>query len=818
MWKNYFKIAYRSLLKWKLYSVINLLGLSIGTACCVLIMLYIKEEWTFDQFHQDVDSIYRAWVKEHLPEEEIFNTVTPLVLGPTLKDQFPELEYSCRITSFTSNIQKEEEEEPEPIYMVDADFFQIFDFKLLEGEAKSVLNNPNSIVITEAIAKKYFGKPRPLEESLSIQIGNDYRNYIIKGIVAKPPSNSSLQFNILLPFSNDKWLYNERQRQSWGFVIGETYFKVRSDADIAQIEQKVASFIDQKLGGMGFRAGEYQIGFQPFIDIHLNNEYPVGIVPVSDWRYTYILSAIALLILILASINFTTLSIGRSFSRALEVGIRKVVGASRSQLIGQYWTEAIFIAFLAVIIGIGLAKIGLPLFNNLTSKQLSFHFDFVLVFFLTILVLITGLLSGIYPALVISGFSPLKALNGAIVNTGNNRQHVLRFLVGVQFMLSIGLIACTFIMRNQLRYLQNKNLGFKKENVLVVPYSVSLSAGGGLMGILEDGRKKSELLIEELEKIPNVLKVTAPAHRFGVSGWMTLGYNDPSENRIKRFKVNAVDNNYLTTMGIELEAGRNFSSDVGTDQFNSVIVNSAFARMYDWINPVGQKLPEPFSNFQVIGLTKDFHFNSLHSPIEPLLLVLDPVPLIRKAGDINIGQMPNPKVTIRVAPQNLPQTIANIKDKWQELVPDQKFDFSFLDETINQQYSQEAKMSKILLTATIMAILIACLGLFGMATLVVARRTKEIGIRKVMGASTSSIMFMLNWPFAFMMIVATLLASPFVWYFMNKWLQDFAYHVKISPFTFFIAGLSALIIALLTISYQSLRAALSNPVEALRYE
>ncbi len=817
MIQNYLKIAFRNLLKGRIYSLINIFGLSIGTALCILIMLFVKDEWTFDTFHSKKDRIYRSWVKEHFQGELFFNTVTPVPMGQVMRDELPEFEAVARFTTINPQVKKGELTESERVHVVEASFFDIFDFELLKGKADLVFDNLHNVVITEEMAVKYFGFNEPIGETLSLQIGDVWTDFLVSGIIETAPTNSSIQYTFLIPFENVKNFISERARQSWTNVSMETYALLREGADWKTVEGKMAPVFNRQVADI-YEPGEYEVGLQPLTDIHLNNDFPAGIAPVSDWRYPYILSAIAILILLLAAINFTTLSVGRSISRSKEVGVRKVSGARRSQLMFQFWSEAILTAFIALILGVFWAEMALPTFNEVADKSLTLAFDGFNLSLLVGLAIVVGLISGIYPAFVLSGFSPLQSLRGMISKKGTDKHLILRALVGFQFTLSITLIVSTLIMQNQMEYLQNKNLGFDKEQVLVLPYNETPTMERRFSDVYQTGVQYAELLKNELAGTEGIKDITTSSHVFGTPGWMGIGYTDRETQKFRRFTGNGIDYNYLDMMDIELISGRNFSKDIATDRTNSVIINEAMVKWLDTENPIDQALPTPFEGFKIIGVTKDFNYSSLHSEVGPLAMMIEPIAMLRVAPDLVWGDRPTPKISIKLASDDLRKTISNIETAWSKVAPEQDFNYSFMDDNLNAMYEAENRLSGILSFATLLAIFIACLGLFGIATLTVARRTKEIGVRKILGATTLDLVFLLNSRFSIMVIIASILATPVAWYFMSGWLEDFAYRIDIGWSTFVLAGIFALMIVWLAVSYQSIRAALGNPVEALRYE
>ncbi|MCW5923291.1 MAG: ABC transporter permease [Saprospiraceae bacterium] len=805
------KLALRNLLKHKGPGFINITGLSIGTAIVILLSLYVWDEWTFDRFHSKSDRVYRAWAKEHFKGDVFFNTVTPVVLGQELRDNFPEIQQVARYYTVNTLTKKGNFSELEEVHFAEPSFFKVFDFKLLRGKAENVLSDMHSAIITEEIGLKYFGDPFPIGQTLTLQTNGEWTHFTVTGVIEKAPGNSSIQYGIVVPFEKGKSQMSEEARTSWTNVIVETYILLDEANKVKELEAKLAPFVDGKVAS-DYQPGEYVVGFQPLTDIHLNRDFPLGIAPVSDKRYSYILAGIALLILGLACINFTTLAVGRSVMRAKEVGVRKATGATRGQLMAQFWNEAVFTAGVSVVLGLLLAWSALPFFNDLADKQLALNFSPQTLFLLAGLALTTGLISGIYPALVLSGFKPALTLRGVVSKIGDNRHTVLRGLVGFQFLLSVLLIISTLVMLRQMNFLQNKNLGYDKEQIVVLPYKRS---GARLTDQWAEGKKTLDLLSNELSGKPGFGNMAMSAHTFGTPGWMSIGYTEPASQKFRNFMFNGVDDQFLPMHGVELASGRNFLRENISDT-KAVIVNEAYAKQFGVES--GQKMPEPFREFEVIGVAKDFNFESLHTAVQPLVLAYDPIGIIRTASDWNFNDTPNPKLSVKVAGGNLPATLSTLRLAWQKIAPDQAFNYAFLDDNIDKQYRAESRLSQLVGMATGLAILIACLGLFGIATLTIAQRTKEIGVRKVLGASVAGITGLLTKDFLKLVLISIVIASPVAYYFMDKWLADFAYRIDIQWWMFAVAGAGAVTVAFLTVSFQSVRAALANPVKSLRSE
>jgi putative ABC transport system permease protein len=805
MIKNYLKVAFRYLLRNKGYTVINTLGLAIGITACVLIMLFVRSEWSYDKFHSKADRIHRVWLQEIYEGQTFTNTITPLPLGAALKANIPDIESTCRVNLFNTLVQYNGNRFNESITMVDSNFFEVFDFNLIEGNREKAFANNNSLVISKEIEKKYFGNGNGIGKSLELQLGTEKFLFTITAIVEKAPQESSIQFDMLIPHSNEKYLFSERARTSgWTSVFGETYVLLKAGVTASETESKLPAMVKQ-IAGKDYVEGEYNLHLQPITDIHLNKKLPAGNQPVSDPAYTYILGTIGLLILLIACINFVTLSVGRSATRAMEVGVRKVMGAERPQLIRQFWGEALLLVLLSVVIAIALSLLLVKPFNAIVSRELVLTFDGFTILFLAGLTIVVGLIAGAYPAIILSAFVPVKVLKGSL-QSGTSIGLFRKGLIAGQFVASIIMIIGTLVVGQQLGFLRNKNLGYNKEHVVVVPINKAR----------KDGTPLAERFKTELQKNSNVTNSTVSLYSFSEPGWMNLGYED-DKKVYRNFRMNAVDVDFADAMNLQIVAGRNFLKDNPADISNSMLVNEALVKEYGWADPIGKKLPGRYEQL-IVGVVKDFHFESLHSKIKPLALVIRPDSMFRWSDDVGFALPPQPRISIRLKAGNLHEQIAALKTDWQKIAGDQDFEFRFLDESLNALYEKEIRFGTVVNYASVVSIFIACMGLFGLATLMVARRTKEIGIRKVLGADVKGLVGLLSKDFAVLVIVAALIAFPIAWWALNKWLEDFAYRISIQWWVFVVGAIAALLVALLTVSFQAIRAALANPVKSLRTE
>jgi len=804
MFKTNLKIALRILARYKEYTAINIAGLAVGIACCFLIMLFVRSEWTYDAFHSKADRIHRVWLNE-VEEGKVFtNTVTPIPLGPAIKNNIPDIETYCRVNNGSGLAHYGNNRFNETVTMVDSNFFSVFDFKLAKGNINTALASINSVVLTEPVARKYFGSEDPIGKSLEIQLGENTVLYTVSAIAKEAPLESSIQYDILIPFSNARYLYAERNiTGGWHQVYGETYVLLKEGATVASAEAKFPAMVKQLLGN-DYKAGAYNLALQNIRDIHLNNKLPAGNEPVSNPVYAYVLAMIGMLILLIACVNFVTLSIGRSTTRAMEVGVRKVLGAERHQLIKQFWSEAVMISIFAFIAGILLAILLLKPFNSLANRELHFHFDLFTILFSIGMLGAIAVIAGFYPAIVLSGSAAVKVLKGGMQASGIG--FFRKGLIVAQFTVSIIMIISTILIGDQLHYLKTKDLGYRKDHLVVIPTN---KPG-------PEGRPLARLFMDEIAKQPQVVSSSVSMFSLLQPGWAALGYYD--DKKIYRdFQMNAVDADFVGTLGLQIIKGRNFDKQNTSDTLNSMIVNEAMVKEYGWKDPIGQKLPGRYQT-QVVGVVKDFNFESLHEKVKPLMLVLKPDSALRKSNDVSFPASGRPRITVRLSEGDLQAQIQLLHTAWKKTAGNQDFEYYFVDERLAARYTEETRLGSIVTAASAISIFIACMGLFGLATLVVAKRTKEIGIRKVLGASVGSIIQLLSKDFLVMVLIASLISFPIAWWAFRHWLEDFAYRVDIRWQVFGLAAVMSLVIALVTVSFQSIRAAISNPVKSLRTE
>ncbi|MFC3881753.1 ABC transporter permease [Algoriphagus namhaensis] len=809
MLKNYFKIAYRNLLKNKAYSLINILGLGVGMACCVLIFMFVQDELSYDSYHENGDRIYRV-IHGSVPNDNATEGAEPspfwvwgnAPVGPALKLDFPEIE---KVVQFSGrgdlllgegdNLQQEE-----GVLFMDSTAFDVFSWKLLEGDPKTALAAPYSVVLTKSTALKYFGEEPALGQAIkasAVAGRSEDGDLTVTGVMEDLPSNSHFKFNLLISLNTFRQTRAE-VFDSWGYVDTYTYLLVNEQFDQEAFQAKVPDFIERRNPETDSDYN-YTIKLEPLSDVYLRSEAQRQPGETGSLTNIYVFSIIGLFILLIAIINFMNLSTARSMERAKEVGIRKSIGADRGSLIFQFLGESLIIVMISAIVGGFLIMLALPWMNDLTGKVFEINQLInwnTIPAFIGIIILI-GILAGSYPALVLSGFRPVMILKG--INKSNARGVNLRKgLVIFQFSLSIALIAGTIIVYNQMGHLLEKDMGFDKEQMVILDFNYDYRV-----------TLVSEALKSELEANPAISSVafsrSVPGSHFP-NAYTTLEMSD-GEMVGQAQPIFQVGLDFIDHFGLELVAGRAYSREFPSDSTSALVINEAAARQYGYSNPediIGKKFDQWGRAGQVIGVVKDFNYISLHREVEPLTLPFE--------------AFASRYVSVKIAQENLPETLASMENVWKELVPHRPFIYSFLDEDFNQQYQSDLRFRQIFTTFSILAILIACLGLLGLATYTAEQRTKEIGIRKVLGANVGNIVGLLSKDFIKLILIAILVSTPVSWYAMNQWLESFAYQVPIHWWIFLVAGLISIVIALFTISFQSVKAALMNPVKSLKSE
>ncbi len=798
MFKNYFKIAFRTIKRNKIYSFINIAGLSLGLACAMLIILYVKDEVSYDRFHKNVNNIYRIASIMNFGGQEHKDGNTGYLQGPKFSQNVPGIKSFVRVQSGSEDFKKGTEIQSQDLLYVDSSFFSVFTFPLLSGNPKTCLSAPHSIVLTEDAAKKQFGTTDALEKTVLVKEDSIFVPYKVTAVAKNCPQNSSIQFSTLLPFKESEKDANDND--NWYNYFLNTFLVLEPKANLQTVENQMQKFyvkdasttfkemIEKYGGGQDAKMGTYFL--QPFTDMHLSTELPAqnGLVNGSNPMYSYILSGIALFILLIACINFINLTVARSLKRAKEIGIRKVVGGNRKQLIMQFLGESFVLCLIAFVMAFGLVKLVLPVFNTLSNKALaiSYLFDAKLIAGYFTLFALTTLLSGFYPALVLSGYNPVQTLYNRFALSGKN--YLQKSLVVLQFTLSSFLIIATLIIYYQFNYLTTEKLGYDDSNVVVVNKS-NLKRG------------QAKLLRYELMKNPDIIGVAPKNGGF----WSTQAKvnNDSS----LQFAYATVDESFLPLLKIPIIEGRNFSEDYPSDSSHSVLVNESFVKKAGWKNPIGQTVDFFYRNekYTVIGVVKDYHYQSLYQKIDPQLFTMKP------GNDYGTSY-------IKIKPNTASASLKYIAATFKKLFPLSPYSYIFKNEQNIKNYEAEAKWKQIMLYSAILTIFISCIGLFGLSVLSAEKRTKEIGIRKVLGASIRSLVTALSVDFLKLVMIAMIIAIPLAWLAANKWLEKYPYRIHLNWWIFVSAGLLVILIALITISFQAIKAAIANPVKSLRTE
>jgi putative ABC transport system permease protein len=809
MIKHYFKIAFRNLAKQKGLAFINIIGLSIGLACFALFLLYAVSEFSFDRFHKNAANLYRVylWYDGVNGNEPGGSTYLPMPLAPALEQDFPEVENAVRFReNWGENFVRTENGTTRVGFsFADPQFFSVFSFPLKWGNAGTALKDLRSIVLTETTAKKLFGKAEAIGKIIQVKVDSNFEPFTITAIAKDIPSNSSMRFYMLGNFNYLASTSNGLQSlNNWRRSAYQTFVKLKagtslpSKARFMAFHKKYNPEEEVEARKKGFKGKDLPIwyGLQPLPSMHTDTRFGDGQVAAVNPKTIWILLSIAAGVLLIACINFTTLAIGRSAGRSKEIGVRKVIGGTRKSLVFQFLAEAFLLTIISTVIGFLIANGLLPFFNQLSERQMEFSFSqFPELFYLIAgLVLLVGFFAGSYPALVLSKFKPIEVLKTKIKLGGSN--FFTKSLVTFQFILSAGLIISTIIIIQQLRFMQSKNPGFNKENVLIVD-------ADGL-----DTKKLYPLFKQELSGRPEFINITSAELGLGEgNGWSMSGFE--YNNQHKQVFEYFIDHNYINTLGLQLVAGRNFDPAVVDDTVRSVIVNEALVKDFGWTvqNAVGQEIKGYTEDLTpvVIGVVKDFNYRALTDKVAPQLFH-------------QYSSYQPYKFFVRIKPGNPSNALTTIASAWKKISPEYPLKYSFLDENLDRFYKSEARWSNIVGWAGGISIFLACLGLLGLTMLTIVNRTKEIGIRKILGASVSHITTLISKDFLKLVALALVIASPLAWYFMTKWLENFAYRISISWIVFLIAAVSALIIAFVTISFQAIKAAMANPVKNLRTE
>ncbi len=803
---SYLKIALRNLAKFKIYSFINIAGLAVGMACCILILIYVFDELSYDRFHKNSDRIYRVAVNGALGENNFDAAVSPPTLRNHLMTDYPEVKGVTRVKNFGFPVMRYGDKvfSEEKFFWVDSTFFDVFTVEFVKGDPKTALNQPEAVVLSERMAQKYFGNENPVGKLIN---SDNRRDYKVTGVVKEFPENSHFHFDFLASLSSYPFI----DQQGWLSNDFYTYVLLQEDYPSEQFEAKLSEIVNTHVWPVIERflnvpredlkksGAKYSYILQPMTDIHLHSNLDAELEPNSDITYVYIFSLIAFGILMIACINFTNLATARSANRLKEIGVRKTLGSSRNQLIKQFLTESILMTAIAVVISLIVIELALPYFGELVNKNLKFGL-FSNLFSIPLLLLFSvavGTFAGGYPALYLSSFNPIKVLKKETGHSGKN-PWLRNILVVIQFAVSITLFIGTMIVYNQLNYISNKKLGFNKEQVIVVKKT-------------DDIGRSIASFRNDLKSLPGVVNASNSNNIFG-EDFGNTPYKIYGTNENRLINIMFADYYFAPVYEFEMAAGRFYSEEFGSDT-SSIVLNETAAREFGILDdPIGKQIVRAHAEtdtpfvFTVVGVMKDFHFQSLHRRIQPIIIHLF------------FSQGFGRNMSVRITPDNIDKKLEDIKNVWHKYAGNQSFEYVFFDDDFAKVYEAERRTGVIVTVFSVLAILIACLGLLGLAAFTTEQRTKEVGIRKILGASVPSIVILLLKDFAKWVIISNIIAWPIAYFALNMWLEDFAYRIEISVWTFITSSLIAILIAIVTVSYQSIKAAVSNPVKSLRYE
>jgi len=794
MLKNHFKIALRNIWRHRGFSLINIIGLSVGITACFFIFIYVTFELSYDKFHTKADRIYRIVTDIKTPSETINTGVTSWAFAPNIKTDFPEVEAFVRISGGSFLIRKGNVKfQEERSLFADSTFFKVFSFKLLKGDPKTALTAQASVVFTQSAAKKYFGDKDPVGQT--VLITGDAIPVTVTGLMADFPENSQIKADMLISMSFLTQRFNKGIDDQWGNYGATSYLLLKPGTDAKALEKKLPAFI-QKRNGPGEKAGQMfaTLFLEPLMDVYLHSTR--GGRESGSISNVYVFSIVAIFILLIACINFINLTTARSVERAKEVGIRKVVGAMKGELAAQFIGESVVLCLIAFVITVILSVLLLPLFNQLAGKTVSpgiFSTPSYILSLFGISVAI-GFLAGIYPAMVLSSFRPVSVLKGRF-STGSKGSLLRKVLVVAQFSISIALIIGTIIVYNQMDFMRNRDLGFTKDQVIVMD---------------SNGDPGKDIFKQSLTSLQGVksTSLSSSIPGGGNPGAYSQIENKSGDLQIANLDLYFVDFDFIKQFKIKMVAGRPFSREfMLTDTSQSMLLNEEAVKLFGYSSPeqaIGRRFKQWGREGKIIGVMKDFHFRSLQEKIKPLSMRVE-------LNNLNL-------VSAKVSADNLQGTLSAIESKWKQYIPNRPFSYFFLDEFFGRQYRAEERFGKLFFNFSILAIAISCLGLLGLASYSTYQRTREIGIRKVLGASTPGIVNMLSKDFMKLVIISFLIASPVAWYFMYQWLKGFAYRIDIQWWVFIFSGVLAVVIALVTISFQAIKAAIANPVKSLRSE
>lgn len=817
MWINNLKIGFRNLLKNRAYTLINFIGLSVGVAVSTLLFFYIQFQVSFDSFHPEKDSLYRVLRVQNGDQGELLFPSLPLVLESVVDQNLSDrVDY----TNFVPNnfLVKTPQGDGfnQLTTLVGTDFFEMFGFKMLQGNYPKNKEERGGIVISESTANRFFGSENPIGQALQIRLTDELLNFEVIGLIEDAPANSSLGYEILMHDSNLELLYPERMRTHWYMSFGDGFAKLKAGMTPEEFESETKDFVRRAFQDPQ-EAENYGFTLQEITDMHLNPEIPTGIASVINPRILWILGGISGLIILIACINFTTMAIGNSASRAKEVGVRKTMGAGSRQLFGQFMSESVILTSSAMVLGLILAMMLLPIFNSLMQTQLEVNFSLEQSLILVLTGIAIALMAGSYPALFLASFRPIQVLKSN-VGLKLGKQNLRMTMLGFQFFISMLLITCTLVMLKQMRTVEEYDLGSASSDILQI--TVPPPAAQGLEEAISKSFDYAQPFKNELRKLPEVIGVTVATAMYGDNSWFSVGFQENESKAGIDFHLNIVDEDYVDFFELNVLEGRDFSAATPSDLNSAFIMNEEMKKTLDWEDVFGKSLESlnGFGENRAIGVVEDFHYESLYQPVEPAILVMKPENFFRGMRNLTMEDQMTGKVFIKLSTQDKQATVATIADIWKQLYGSDPFDYQYIEDQIAQEYVQASSLSSLVSIASVVALIIAGMGLFAMASLAISSRMKEIGIRRVMGATTTEISLLFNKQFIRITLIGVAFSIPVSYYLMSIWLEDFAVKTPIGVGVFLIALIIGLLFSIGIVSFETIKSAWVNPTRLLRNE
>lgn len=817
MWINYLKVGFRNLLKHRSYTLINLIGLTVGVAVTTLLFFYVQFQISFDSFHPDQTNLYRVLRVQNGDQGEFRFPSLPLVLGTVIEENLADrVDYTNFVPNNFLVKRANGDGFNQSVTLVSSDFFEMFGYQILQGTYPKSREEKAGIVLSESAATRFFGKENPIGQELQIRLTDELINFEVIGLIEDAPGNSSLSYEILMHDANLETLFTDQMRSHWYMSFGDGYARLKNGMTPEQFDLVTKDFVLRNFQDPQ-EAANYGFGLQELSDMHLNVEVPTGIASVINPRILWILSGVAVLIILIACINFTTMAIGNSASRSKEVGVRKTMGAGFGQLFGQFMAESVILTAISMSLGLVMAYLCLPLFNSLMQTQMEINFEVSQLLVLLGLGLFIAVVAGSYPSIFLASFRPVQVLKSNL-SLRFGKQNLRMSMLALQFFISTLLVTCTLVMVKQMNTVENFDLGSAKTDIIQV--QVPPPAAQGLEDQIQKSFDFAQPFKNELRKLPEVVSTTIATAMYGDNSWFSVGFRSPDEEEGMDFHMNIVDEDYVEFFGLNVLEGRNFSGNNPSDFTNGFLLNESMKKLLGWEEAFGKSLvsERPFGENRAVGVLKDFHYESLFQQIEPAILVMKPANFFQGFRNLTMEDQMTAKVYIKVNTENKQALIQRLEGIWKDLYGSDPFDYSFIEDEIAREYVQANSLSSLVTLASIVALIIAGMGLFAMASLAITSRLKEIGIRRVMGATTQEISLLFNRQFLKVTLIGVLTSIPASYYLMKLWLEDFAVKVPLGAGVFLLALLVGVIFSILIVSLETIKAAWINPTKLLRSE